>query len=153
MKTKIILILSALTFNINAQTTDLKKKASMEFDKNSTKYEEKETTIASNDVFLGDLNGDGKKDAVVFYSLAPKDGGNALMGMGVVVFLNNGGNLKEVTAFRPKFNFIVKEIANNKLHVIKQEYSKDDMPGFPSIETHLYYILNGQNQLQQSKTY
>ena len=141
------------SLNLSSQTTDVKKKALMEFDKNSQKFLEKGTIIGSSEAFIGDLNADGKKDAVVFYVLSPKEGGNALMGQGAVVYINNGSSLKELTVFKPDFTFHIKEIANNKIHIIKSEYAKKDNPGWPSIETHKYYIINSQNKLQESATY
>ncbi len=154
MKISLILLISSFTFafNLIAQTTDLKKKASKEFNKNYTKFQIKGSGIGYNEVFLGDMTGDGKIDAVVYYALTPKDGGNAFLGNGIVVYANNNGIIKEVTAFKPNFRFIVKEIMDNKLHIIKLEYAKDDAPDFPSIETLKYFILKG-NKLQESITY
>ncbi len=140
-------MLAILPISINAQTTDLKKKAEIKFSKNSTKFISKESGIAYSEVFLGDMTGDGKKDAVVFYSLTPKDGGNAFLGNGVVVYANYNGILNEAAALKPNFRFIVEKIMDNKLHIIKLEYAKDDAPDFPSIETHKYFILKG-NKLQ-----
>ena len=149
----IAIIICLWTLNLNAQAIDLEKKVLMQFDKNSSKFEDQDAIIASNTVFLGDLNADNINDAVVFYALAPREGGNANMGSGLVVFLNDGKTVKEVSAISPDFMFYVKEIADYKLQIIKLEYTSEDMFGNPTQETPVFYILNNQNKLQESRTY
>jgi hypothetical protein len=75
------------------------------------------------------------------------------MGMGIVVYKNVNGYPKEITVFRPDFIFSVKEISDYKIHIIKSEYADGDYPSWPSIHTHLHYIINSQNKLQESRTY
>lgn len=132
---------------------DAKKIALRKFDEYSPKIEaSKDAAIGNSEAYSGDLNHDGLEDVIVFFVLVPKEGGNALMGQGFAVYVNQRDDMKVVAGFEPDYIFRVEGINNNKIHIIRQDYAENDDPGRPSIETHKYLILNG-NKLQESNTF
>ena len=129
---------------------DPKKIAEGKFLNYSHKIEEsKGAVIANSEVFVGDLNYDDLDDAVVWFALTPEGGGNMLIGEGMSVYLNVGNDMEVISGFEPDYMFKVIKISNNRIKITKQEYSKDDLPGWPSIETVKYLMISG-NQIIES---
>lgn len=50
-------------------------------------------------ILTGDLNSDGRVDAVVFFVMTPADGGNAVVGREAAVYLSTANGLKVAGAF------------------------------------------------------
>lgn len=139
--------------NSQSGSIDAKGIALRKFDEYSPKIEaSKDAAIGSSEAYTGDLNHDGLEDVIVFFVLSPKEGGNALMGQGIAVYVNEGTDMKVIAGFEPDYIFRVEGINNNKIHIVRLDYAENDNPGWPSIETHKYLILNG-NRLQESNTF
>jgi hypothetical protein len=95
--------------------------------------------------YIGDLNSDGLDDVVIFFALTPAEGGNANVGRGLVVYINNGNDMKSYAGFEPDYPFNMVEIKDNKIHIIEEKYAPDDYPNYPSIKNHRYFVLDGKN--------
>lgn len=50
-------------------------------------------------ILTGDLNGDRRLDAVVFFVMTPKDGGNAIIGREAAIYLGTAKGLKVAGSF------------------------------------------------------
>jgi len=138
--------------NSTSQLFFSKDQVLREFDLNSSRFEFDGASIASTSVFFGDLDSDGIDESIVYYSLAPAEGGNALLGCGFVVYSIKQNKIIETATFQPNFQFYIEEIEKLKIHIVKEEYGFEDGPGRPSIRTSYFFILNG-NKIQQSKAY
>lgn len=92
--------------------------------------------------FIGDFTGDGVKDVVIYFSLAPKGGGNTIVGQGLVLYKNNGFEVKVFAGYEPNYMFVFDKIYNGKIYVQKLKYAKNDGHCCPSIRTeHILTIL------------
>ena len=92
----------------------------------------------------GDFTGDGISDVAIYFSLAPHDGGNALIGQGLALYQNNGTNVKVIAGFEPDYLFSFNAIKNGKIYVEKLEYAETDGRCCPSIRTeHILKISGG----------
>jgi hypothetical protein len=56
-------------------------------------------TVDNPQAFVGDLNGDGRADCIVFFVMTPKGGGNAIVGRKAAVYMNTGSGMKVDGAF------------------------------------------------------
>jgi hypothetical protein len=112
----------------------------------------KDAAIGASEAFTGDLNSDGMTDAVVFFVLTPKEGGNMVLGQGLAVYINQGNDMKVVAGFEPDYSFRVEGINEGKLHIVRLDYAENNQLNRPSFETHKYFILNGR-KLQESNTF
>lgn len=129
-----------------------KKIAERKFLNYAHKIEEsKGAVIANSEVFVGDINYDDLDDAVVWFALTPAGGGNMLIGEGMSVYINVGNDMKVISGFEPDYMFKVIKISNNRIKITKQEYSKDDLPGWPSIETVKYLMLSGNHIMESNE--
>lgn len=62
--------------------------------------ERKENAIVDEPTaIIGDLNGDGRRDCIIFFVMTPKGGGNAIVGRQAAVYLNTGTGMKVDGAF------------------------------------------------------
>jgi hypothetical protein len=59
--------------------------------------------------------------------------------------------MKVISGFEPDYMFKVIKISNNRIKITKQEYSKDDLPGWPSIETVKYLMLSGNHIMESNE--
>jgi hypothetical protein len=55
-------------------------------------------------VISGDINNDSLEDCIIFFVMASKDGGNAIIGQDAAIYVNMGKKMKVIGAF-PKFGF------------------------------------------------
>ncbi|MBV6878536.1 hypothetical protein NG800_001475 [Epilithonimonas ginsengisoli] len=92
----------------------------------------------------GDFTGDGISDVVIYFSLAPQDGGNALVGQGLALYKNTGTNVKVIAGYEPNYLFTFEKISDGKIYVEKLEYAETDGRCCPSIRTeHVLKISGG----------
>lgn len=92
----------------------------------------------------GDFTGDGISDVAIYFSLAPKDGGNALVGQGLALYKNTGTNVKVIAGYEPNYLFTFEKISDGKIYVEKLEYAETDGRCCPSIRTeHILKISGG----------
>ncbi len=88
---------------------------------------------------LGDLNNDGLLDAVVDFYFYSNDGGNANLGGGLMVFVNNGETISYscwMETNNTKLDYINE---SGLIKAIKMEYAEDDPRCCPSISTSVDY--------------
>jgi hypothetical protein len=128
-----------------------KKIALQKFNNYAPKIEKTNGVIIENqEIFVGDLNYDDLEDAVVWFTCAPAEGGNANAGQGLSVYINTGNDMKAVGGFEPDYMFNVIKISNNRIKITKQEYAENDSPGWPSIETVKYLMLSGNHVMESN---
>ncbi|RZJ64983.1 MAG: hypothetical protein EOO47_26170 [Flavobacterium sp.] len=100
--------------------------------------------VDSQDTFTGDFTGDGLADIAIYFSLAPKEGGNAIVGQGLTLYKNMGTTVKVLAGYEPDYYFNVVKIADGKIHVQKLAYAETDGRCCPSIKTeHTLTIAGG----------
>lgn len=93
--------------------------------------------------FVGDFTGDGIEDVAIYWSLAPKGGGNAIVGQGISLYKNNGHNVKVIAGYEPDYLFAFDTISNGKIIVEKLEYAEDDGRCCPSIKSRHELTISG----------
>ena len=85
---------------------------------------------------LGDLNADGKIDALIQYSCSPKGGGNAVYTIGWAVFLNQNGQPTYTLHDSKRVPWVIESITKDGQIVATQyEYAPGDGHCCPSIKT------------------
>ncbi|MBI4946848.1 MAG: zinc ribbon domain-containing protein [Bacteroidetes bacterium] len=112
----------------------------------------------SNQIAEGDFNNDGKKDAVVKYSIYPK-GGNLIEEQGLYIFKNDGNNYnytgkyigKNVYRKEDEFSggFDLKELKNNGIYIEKHFYGTDDARCCPSIKKNVFLQIKNGNIIEK----
>lgn len=91
--------------------------------------------------YTGDFTGDGIEDVVIFFSLSPEDGGNAIIAQGLTLYQNTGRAVKVIAGFDPDYLFSFSRISKGKIYVEKLEYAETDGRCCPSIKkTHILKI-------------
>lgn len=94
--------------------------------------------------YTGDFTGDGIEDVAIYFSLAPKNGGNAIVGQGLSLYQNTGKTVKVIAGYEPDYLFGFDKISNGKIYVEKLEYADTDGRCCPSIKTaHILTISGG----------
>lgn len=93
--------------------------------------------------YTGDFTGDGIEDVAIYFSLAPRDGGNALVGQGLTLYQNNGMSVKVIAGYEPDYLFSFDKINNGKIYIEKIEYDEDDGRCCPSIKTEHTLTISG----------
>lgn len=93
--------------------------------------------------YTGDFTGDGIDDVAIYFSLAPKGGGNAIVGQGLSLYQNNGTTVKVIAGYEPDYLFTFDKIANGRIQVQKLEYAENDGRCCPSIKTEHLLTING----------
>ncbi len=101
--------------------------------------------IDSQDSYTGDFTGDGIEDIAIYFSLAPREGGNAIVGQGLTLYQNNGNEVKVIAGYEPDYLFRFDRINNGKIYVEKLEYAEDDGRCCPSIKTQHTITISGSN--------
>lgn len=80
---------------VHAQSFNPATEALRQFKAYQPKIEAAEyATVQPPTTVVGDLNGDGRPDCLVFFILTPKTGGNAIVGRATAVYLNTGKGMK-----------------------------------------------------------
>lgn len=95
--------------------------------------------------YTGDFTGDGIEDVVIYFSLVPKDGGNALVGQGLALYQNSGYDVKVIAGYEPDTLFEFDKIGNGNIYVEKLEYAENDGHCCPSIKTEHLLTISGSN--------
>ena len=93
--------------------------------------------------YTGDFTGDGIEDVAIYFSLARKEGGNALAGQGLSLYQNNGKSVKVVAGFEPDYLFSFDKISGGNIYVNKLEYAENDGRCCPSIKIKHRLTING----------
>ncbi|MGB4775996.1 MAG: hypothetical protein WBP45_12535 [Daejeonella sp.] len=95
------------------------------------------------DPYTGDFTGDGIEDVLIYFSLSPKDGGNNLVGQGLMLYQNTGKEVKKIAVFKPDYLFSFNSIKNGKIIINKLEFTDDDPRCCPSISTEKTLTISG----------
>lgn len=128
---------------------DVKAQALKLFNDEAAYIESKEGgKIYDPKILLGDLNGDGLNDAVVWYSLQPSDGGNYHISEGLCVYLYAHNSVLKNAEYKIDDLFTLESIFDGKIKLFVYQYGKDDMPNNPSIKIAKYLVLRG-NKLEE----
>lgn len=93
--------------------------------------------------YTGDFTGDGIEDVAIYFSLAPSDGGNALVGQGLTLYQNSGYNVKVIAGYEPDKLFEFDKITGGRIHVEELEYTATDGRCCPSIRTPHTLTISG----------
>lgn len=101
--------------------------------------------LDSQESYTGDFTGDGIEDVAIYFSLAPSEGGNAMVGQGLTLYQNSGYDVKVIAGYEPETLFRFDKISNGKIYVKKLEYAENDGHCCPSIETDHILAISGSN--------
>lgn len=93
--------------------------------------------------YTGDFTGDGIEDVAIYFSLASKDGGNAIVGQGLSLYQNTGKNVKVIAGYEPDYLFGFNKISSGKIYVEKLEYAETDGRCCPSIKSEHILTISG----------
>jgi hypothetical protein len=95
--------------------------------------------------YTGDFTGDGVEDIAIYFSLAPTDGGNVIVGQGLKLYQNDGYKVKVIAGYEPDYLFGFDKISNGKIYIEKLEYTENDARCCPSIQTEHILTISGSN--------
>ena len=95
---------------------------------------------------LGDLNGDGKTDCIIFFVMTSKHGGNALVGQDAAIYINKGTTMKVIGSFNLDICYSVENIRNKIIYVNEYECA----PPYSTFLRKRKYVLKG-NKLSEIK--
>ena len=70
---------------------------------------------------LGDLDGDGKIDCIIFFVMTSKNGGNAIIGQDAAIYINKGTGMKVVGNFNLDICYSIEKIKNRIIYVNEYE--------------------------------
>jgi len=101
--------------------------------------------ISHSEIHLGDLNNDGKEDAVLGFSFIY--GGASFTYEEFAVYLNIDGQPKVVAGFEPNYRMSVTGIKNGLINVTKFDWQEGDGNCCPTLEIPIKLKLNG-NKLE-----
>lgn len=93
--------------------------------------------------YTGDFTGDGIEDVAIFFTLVPREGGNAIVGQGLTLYKNTGYEVKVIAGYDAKKLFSVDTICNGKIHIEEAEYAEGDGHCCPSIKTKRILRISG----------
>ncbi len=93
--------------------------------------------------YTGDFTGDGVEDVAIYFSLSPKEGGNAMIGQGLSLYRNEGNSVKVIAGYEPDYLFSFKYINKGRVFVDKLEYAEGDGRCCPSIKTEHALTISG----------
>lgn len=82
----------------------------------------------------GDFTGDGIPDVAIYFNLAPKDGGNAMLHQGLALYQNTGDSVKVIAGFDPDYLFAFDTIKDGRIHITELHYAEGDGHCCPSIK-------------------
>lgn len=145
LENKILIQKNSDTQKGKISTNEAIKLAEIQFAKYLPKILESHNSyLDSQDTFAGDFTGDGITDVAIYFSLAPKEGGNTIVGQGLTLYQNTGTDTKVIAGYDPDYLFAFKKISNGKIFINKIEYSETDPKCCPSITTeHILKISGG----------
>ncbi len=107
--------------------------------------ESHEAILDLQESYTGDFTGDGIEDVVIYFSLAPRDGGNAIVGQGLSLYQNSGYDVKVIAGYEPDYSFRFDKISNGSIYVEKLEYAENDGHCCPSIIIGHRLTISGSN--------
>ena len=110
-----------------------KKDVQRKFNEIKYKFDKEDETIGSTDFKFGDLNNDGKDEALVYYVIVPK-GGNITLRTGVVVYTRENDKLNELLQYDFPYTAYVDKIKDNLLYCVRTEFRHTDPACCPSIK-------------------
>jgi hypothetical protein len=58
--------------------------------------ESHDAVLDGKEFYTGDFTGDGIEDVAIYFSLVPRDGGNAIVGQGLTLYQNSGYDVKVI---------------------------------------------------------
>ncbi|SHL39274.1 hypothetical protein SAMN05444146_3698 [Flavobacterium johnsoniae] len=78
-------------------TNDAVRLAEKQFKKYLPKnLESHDAVLDGTESYTGDFTGDGIEDVAIYFSLVPRDGGNAIVGQGLTLYQNSGYDVKVI---------------------------------------------------------
>ncbi len=141
-------------FTINELNNDTLSKIIVEesFNKLLNKKEFTDEVCAADNIVVGDLNNDGKKDGIVDYSCVSKMGGNAILESGWAVFINNNGKLNLLLINRNFRSTPQKILKDGTIISLLSDYGPNDLTCCPSIKSQLKVrLINDSLKILQKK--
>ena len=118
-------------------------------DKFIARQEKREKAVEVKDtrkVLRGDVNHDGKEDAVVLYSLEGFHGGTNLWIQYLAVFANRGNKLVDAThrsvGGKNQRGLLLESIAKGQINLDTQEYLRQDASCCPSGKGHARFVFS-----------
>lgn len=145
MQTKLpvfTIFLLLTTQSVRAQAFDPATASLKLFNAYKPTIERRENAVVDNPAaIVGDLNGDGLVDCILYFVLTPKGGGNAVIDRQAAVYLNTGNSMKVNGAF-PKLNYCfgVNKIIDGLIYVDSYECAP---PYNSKLGTYTYRWKNG----------
>ena len=127
--------------NVTGRLKITSKDVKAKFKEIKKKYENELDVIGSEDVFFGDLNGDGSEEALLYFGLSAR-GGNAMTGSGFVVYKYEDNKLTFLLDYDLKGG-IVKSIKEGVIYCIKFDYATGDAGCCPTIKRPFKLIYEG----------
>jgi|LakMenEpi03Aug12_release.lakeMendotaPanAssembly.Ray.scaffolds.fasta_scaffold1044764_1 hypothetical protein len=128
----------------NISTNDAVRIAENQFRKYLPKIlESHEAILDLQQSYTGDFTGDGIEDIAIYFSLAPREGGNAIVGQGLSLYQNNGISVKVIAGYEPDYLFSFDKISGGNIYVEKLEYAENDGRCCPSIKTEHIITISG----------
>jgi len=103
------------------------------------------SAVGREDYYAGDFSGDGRDDLVIYYSIEPTNGGNYLVGQGLMLYENNGDKIKFIKNYVLNHEFSFSEIKNNKIIISQDDYKENDPRCCPSIHQLIEVSIVGSN--------
>jgi uncharacterized protein (TIGR02145 family) len=119
--------------NASSKEAILIKKLETAFTNSLNKVETSDRTCWLVKSLIGDLNLDGASDGIVFFGCGFRDGGNAIAGSGLAIFLNKNGELLFSGIDESNDKFIPNKISAGLIYGETRDYSPDDPRCCPSI--------------------
>ena len=110
-----------------------KKDVQRKFNEIKMSFDKKDETLGNNEIFIGDMNGDGINDALVYYVIVPK-GGNITLKSGVVVYLADSVKLNQLLQYDFPYTAYVDKIKDNLIYCIRTEFRPTDPACCPSVK-------------------
>lgn len=102
-----------------------------------------EAVIDVTESTAGDFTGDGIPDVAIYFSLAPREGGNAIVDQGLSLYKNTGYEVKVLAGYDPETLFVLDTIRNGTIYIEKLEYAPEDGRCCPSIKTKQALTITG----------
>lgn len=116
-----------------AESKFTKKDVQRKFGEIRNSFDKDDESLGSTEVRIGDINGDGKEDALIDYVIVPK-GGNITLRTGVAVYIYDGEKLNLLLQYDFPYIAYVDKIKDNLLYCVRTEFRKSDPACCPSIK-------------------
>jgi hypothetical protein len=122
------------TANVTLSESKMTKKdVQKKFNEIRKEFDKADEILGNTDIKIGDINGDGKDDALVNYVIVPKDG-NIVLRSGVVIYSNDGEKLNFILKYDFPYTAYVDKIKDNLLFCIRTEFRPTDPACCPSVK-------------------